>query len=167
MEMIYSCKLRVYNSVISTYRHLTYIRPVASLPILSIIRPCELQNDLGKVSREKFWQFQILLVWVVCWISSSITFLSRTIPEQRKSIGKNGKPVSKYSFVNGPFQIETVTGQQVQKSSCVKMKKGPKMIFPHFSLEVQCGLKMVLRYGPQAAALTTKTIPYLPCRNSH
>ena len=54
-----------------------------------------------------------------------------------------------------------------QKSFCVKIKKGPKMIFPHFSLEVQCGLKMVLRYGPQAAVLTTKTIPYLPCRNSH
>ena len=133
MEMIYSCKLRVYNSVISTYRHLTYIRPVASLPILSIIRPCELQNDLGKVSWEKFWQFQILLVWVVCWISSSITFLSRTIPEQRKSIGKNGEPVSKYSFVNGPFQIETVTGQ-VQKNPLVSKWKRVLKWFPPLQL---------------------------------
>ena len=40
-----------------------------------------------------------------------LLFFLKPSPKRENQYTKNGQPVSKYSFANGPFQIETVTGQ--------------------------------------------------------
>ena len=40
-----------------------------------------------------------------------LLFYPEPSPNRENQYAKNGQPVSKYSFANGPFQIETVTGQ--------------------------------------------------------